>query len=138
MKQKQKIIIKGDTQQIKQIEGQEKSFVNKLEQLEDLRRSSAMECVGGDTPTLRDLLAGAPEEHRVELEGAALRLMEAINQVVMTHKANSELLEEAIHFVQFNLNLLTSSGAPNDSTYSASGQLHDAENKVKGLLNRQV
>jgi flagellar biosynthesis/type III secretory pathway chaperone len=138
LKVKQKAIITGDTKHLKTLEGEEKSFVSTLEQLEDVRRESAIECVGGEAPTLRDLLAGSPQEHRPELEDAAVRLMEAINKVVVTHKSNTELLEEAIHFVQFNLNLLTSSGAPTDSTYGASGRLREAENKVKGLLNKQV
>lgn len=138
MKVKQKTIIKGDTNTLKEQEGKEKIFINRLEQLEDLRRQSAIECVGGQAPTLRDLLAGSPAEHKTELEGVAMRLMESINNVVITHKCNTELLEEAIHFVQFNLNLLTSSGAPTDSTYGATGQLRDAENKIKGLLNKQV
>lgn len=138
LKDKQKAIIKGDTEKLKTLEGKEKGFVSTLEQLEDARRESSMECVGGEAPTLRDLLTGAPDEHRSDLEAAAMRLMEAINGVVITHKSNAELLEEAIHFVQFNLNLLTSSGTPTDSTYGASGRLVEAENKIKGLLNKQV
>lgn len=138
LKDKQKAIIKGDTALLKDLEGREKEFVNTLELLEDTRRECAIECVGGETPTLRDLLAGAPDQSRADLEAAAVRLMESINSVVITHKSNAELLEEAIHFVQFNLNLLTSSGTPTDSTYGASGRLIEAENKIKGLLNKQV
>ena len=138
MKRKQHAIIKGDTHTLKTLEGEEKQFLNRLEELEDLRRDTAVECLDREGVTLRDLLQEAPESHRPALEQASVRLMEAINSVVITHKSNTELLEEAIHFVQFNLNLLTTSSSPADSIYGSSGRISEAESKIKGLLNKQV
>ena len=138
LKKKQDLIIKGDTDALKDLEKEEKDFISALEIQEDSRRETARECMDGEV-TLRGLLEAAPEAHKEEFEAVAIRLMDALNNTALANKTNAELVGEAMRFVEYNLNLLSSSGAPNESTYSHTGRLQDADKKVvKHYLNKQV
>jgi hypothetical protein len=138
LKRKQDLIIKGDTDALKDHEKEEKEFISSLEIQEDSRRETAGECMDGEV-TLRGLLDAAPGEYAEELEAAAIRLMDALNNTALANKTNAELVGEAMRFVEYNLNLLSSTGVPNESTYSPTGRLQDADKKiVKHYLNKQV
>lgn len=138
LKKKQELIILGDTDTLKDIEKEEKDFISALEIQEDTRRETANECMEGEV-TLRGLLELAPAEHAKELEAVAIRLMDALNNTALANKTNAELVGEAMRFVEYNLNLLSSTGVPNESTYSHTGRLQDADKKVvKHYLNKQV
>lgn len=137
LKNKQDLIIKGDTDALKNLEKEEKEFISALEIQEDSRQETARECMDGDV-TLRGLLEAAPEAHAEGLEAAAIRLMDALNDTALANKTNTELVGEAMRFVEYNLNLLSSAGVPNESTYSHTGRLMDADKKiVKHYLNKQ-
>ena len=140
LKDKQQAIIQGDTNKLKAMEAEEKDHICKLENLEDVRIETAAECSTDKESeiTLKKLMEHVPEEHREPLEQVAVRLMDALNSVALTNKSNAELIDEAMKFTEYTLNLLSSTGDTEESTYESSGRLRESENKIKGFLNKQV
>jgi flagellar biosynthesis/type III secretory pathway chaperone len=138
LKQKEKSVIKGDSEKLKELTAREKGFITALEALEDVRIETVNECVEDKGVTLREMLGLAPEAFHAELEAAAVRLMEILNQVALVNKTNAELIELAIQFTGYTVNLLTSSDDVQETTYESTGRIREQPLLPRGLLNKQV
>jgi flagellar biosynthesis/type III secretory pathway chaperone len=139
--EKEKALVKGDMKKLNNLLKKEKTFVGRLDKLEDKRRASAAGCAAapdGEAPTLRELLEVAPDAVKNRLDETAVKMIETLNEVAIKNKSNAELVGAAMEFVNYMLNLMSSSAAPGENTYESSGRVRQPDAKVKSILNKQV
>ena len=139
LKEKEKILIRGNTKKLMALIEKENRAVDTMDGIEKRRVELVNKCVvreGKEQPTLTEVLEAAPEGVREEIEKEALALMETLNRVASLNRSNAELIKEATHFVNYNINLLTS--GEREKIYSERGKMKSAEQNISGFLNRQV
>ena len=75
--------------------------------------------MAGQAPTLLMLSAAAEPEMAQRLQACKAELDDAVQHLLRINETNGALIRQALHFVNYNLNLLTQCQA--DTTYCASG-----------------
>ncbi|MFA6450627.1 MAG: flagellar protein FlgN [bacterium] len=136
---KEKALIDGDMNKLTKIIKEEKEYIHELELTENKRVEAVKECLPeqGGAPTLKEVLAAVPPEEKDTLEKNAVGLMESLNKVAVANRSNAELIKEAMNFVNYNVNLL-SSDRTLDNLYEGTGRMKGSEPKVRGLINKEV
>jgi flagellar biosynthesis/type III secretory pathway chaperone len=139
LRKKERIIISGDTKKLQKIVKEEEKAVHELEKMELKRIEAVSACVAGQggRVTLKAVLDEAPAEEKDGLEKAAVGLMESLNAVAVSNRSNAELIKEAMNFVDYNVNLL-SSDRTIDNLYEGSGRMKGVEPKVRGIINKEA
>lgn len=139
LKKKERLIVDGKAKELENLVKEENKRVDAVEALEEERILVVKE-FGGEgekPPSLMKLLESAPEEMRESVENEAMKLIEALNQIAALNRSNAELIQASTEYIQYNINLLTTSGAK-EGVYEEDGKMRSAEKKLSGFLNRQV
>jgi hypothetical protein len=139
LKKKEKALIGGDTKKLSKIIKEEEQYIHELELIENKRIKAVKACLPehGGNPTLKEVLDAAPDEEQKTLEKSALILMETLNEVAAANRSNAELIKEAMNFVNYNVNLL-SSDRTLDNLYEGTGKMKGAEPKIRGIINKEA
>lgn len=140
LKKKESLIIDGKEKKLGAVVKEEESLINEIEKIEQKRIKAAEACKPEDfegTPTLKTLLGSAPESHREKLEKISVDLLGAMNAVSMANHGIAELVKEAMNFVSYQINLLSSDTAQ-EHIYSGNGKMKDKPVKIRGIINREA
>lgn len=139
MVRKQKLLIENENQKFHELNKEEQSFINEIEKMEKKRLEAAKACMpeSEDAPPLKELLEHAPDDSRDELEQAAVKLMERLNGIASANRGVYELINEAMNFVNFQLNLM-GSDQEKETIYEGSGRMRDQKPKMKGIFNKKA
>ncbi|MEW5946994.1 MAG: flagellar protein FlgN [bacterium] len=138
LKEKERLIIKGDVKKLEALVAAENRRVDELEEIERKRIAAVERCAGsGEQPTLTELLKMSPEDLRPAIENEALGLMTALNQAAALNRSNAELIRESVQYSNYSINVMTS-GAARETVYEGTGRMKSAEDSLSGFLNRQV
>lgn len=138
--EKRGLLVEGKTKKLNALLKKEEKAIDDIEDSERTRMLAVKQITGGDgRTTLMELLKSVPDAQREDLERAALSLMESLSDVAVRNRGNAELIRESMHFVQFQINMLTSSVRRTDNIYEGSGRMRSsAEPPPSGILNKQV
>jgi flagellar biosynthesis/type III secretory pathway chaperone len=139
LKKKERALIDGDIKKLAKIVKEEEQYINELELIENKRIKAADECLPDLSvrPTLKEILLSVPDEEKDGLEKSAIGLIETLNGLAVANHANAELIKEAMNFVNYNVNLL-SSDRTLDNLYEGTGKMKDAEPKIRGIINKEA
>ena len=119
-KKKQKILIANDIKTLEEILKEERKLIMQLTSLEHDRMliveklSQAMEIDLADLK-LTEIADKAPEPFAEELRNIYAELNDLIGELDRLNRENSELVEQALKIVNFNLDILTD--APREVVY---------------------
>ena len=87
-------------------------------------------------PTLLMLADAADPDTAEQIRALGAELDTAVKQLVRLNDTNAALIHQALHFVQYNLNLLTRSQA--ETTYVPTGGRKAASGAAAVILDRKV
>ena len=87
-------------------------------------------------PSLLMLADAADPDTAEQIRSLGAELDTAVKQLVRLNDTNAALIHQALHFVQYNLNLLTRSQA--ETTYVPSGNRKSAGSAAAMILDRKV
>lgn len=141
---KTSVIVSGDLKELSRITDEEQSTVARIATL-DKRRETAMKDIANvlnrDVHSLRltdlvQMLDKRPEEQR-RLAEERDRLKVLADQVKRVNGQNQELLQSSLEMVQFEMNILQTSGrAPETANYTrAAGTSGDVIGPVRGRFD---
>lgn len=140
LKKKETLIIDGRERKLALLVKEEENLINEIEKLEVKRAKAAEACMpeGAVGPAnLKTLLDIAPEDMRPKLEIAAVELLETMNAVAAMNRGVAELVREAMNFVSYQINLMSSDTAQ-ETVYSGDGRMKDKPAKIRGIINREA
>jgi flagellar biosynthesis/type III secretory pathway chaperone len=139
LNKKEKALIAGDTKKLTKIVKDEENYIHDLELVENKRIKAVKDCLPEHSgqPTLKEVLEAVPADEKEMLEKSAIGLMETLNAVATANHANAELIKEAMNFVNYNVNLLSSDRSL-DNLYEGSGKMKGAEPKMRGIINKEA
>jgi flagellar biosynthesis/type III secretory pathway chaperone len=139
LKRKERALIEGDIKKLAKIVKEEEKYINELEVIENKRIKAADECIPGSSvrPTLKEILAAVPDEEKDGLEKSAIGLIETLNSLAAANHSNAELIKEAMNFINYNINLL-SSDRTLDNLYEGTGKMKGADPKIRGIINKEA
>ncbi len=139
MHTKQRLLIENKNSEFQELNKEEQAFINEIEKMENKRLEISKACMpdSDGPPTLQQLLETAPEDVRESLELNAVKLMEQLNGIASANRGVYELINEAMNFVNFQLNLL---GTEQEKVtiYEGSGKMRDQKPKMKGIFNQKA
>lgn len=93
--------------------------------------------LSGKSPALSELAAVAEPEMAQQLLESKAELDEAVQRLLRLNETNGALTRQALHFVNYNLNLLTQSMA--ETTYGATGSRASEGKRIPSvILDRKV
>lgn len=149
-KEKQKILVAADVEGLINITKQEELIVLKINKLEWQRKAAVKEIAEAHKlkgnyqadefiQSIFEIkkLADAKEAERLNL--LAEELTAGINELTALNRLNSQLIEQSLEFINFNINIL--SAASFGPTYSPGTNTSDSEEsqiKRRNILNAQA
>ena len=139
--EKRQALIAADMEKIEQFTAQEEALVLKSAQLENMRQAAleelaaALGCDVGEL-VLSELKKNVPQEMREQLEKNGDELKRIAADLAVLTQSNSELIENALRIVNFNIQLLTQDAAV--PSYGGSGAEGDGAMKNRAIFDRKV
>lgn len=139
-KQKHDILIAAKAVELEAITKQEELLIVQIGKLELVRENAIQEIIDAnknveDNLTVSDLTELAEEPFSIQLK----QLLEQFNHVtvelVKMNQINTKLIEQALSYINFNINLLTQNTV--GPTYAAKGQQSQATPN-RSVLDRKV
>lgn len=130
---KTEMIINGDIENLQAAVGKEQRLVGDLNKLRDAREQ-IVEQIGkktGRNPgeiVVRDILEKLPETQAGRLSGVSNRLKETVRKLKAKNDLNQKLLQNALEYIDFSLNLLTE--PPQVPQYGPKGYEPGRKNRV--------
>lgn len=131
------MIINGETESLQAVVGKEQRLVGELNKLRDAREQ-IIEQIGKKTDKLAkeivvaDLINKLPENQAKRLSAERDKLKETIGRLKAKNDLNQRLIQNALEYVDFSINLLTES-APQTAQYGRKG--YESERKSRALLD---
>lgn len=126
--QKREVLIQANAQELEKITRQEELLITRIGKLQVSRETIIRELAEAnhltEESTFSEFVALGPQELAQRLEKANNELGEEIKELVSLNKVNSEMLQKALAFIDYNMNLLTRSMA--NPTYAQTGQASHA------------
>lgn len=110
--QKQKVLIAANSQELEKIVKQEDSLLVQISKLEKMRETIIQEILvvhsAQDTEiSLEALKKIAKPDVREQLEAFSKELKQIIDQLGPLHTLNAELIQQALGFIDYNVNVLS-------------------------------
>jgi flagellar biosynthesis/type III secretory pathway chaperone len=124
-RQKNKSLIAAKTQEIEKLTREEEMLILHAGKLEGARIKLMQELaarygVAGETLTLARLREIAEPDTAKKLETIAGEFDTTLQELAPINSLNTELIQQALRYINFNINILTKSSASN--TYAPQGQ----------------
>lgn len=131
------VIVKGDTEQLQVLVGKEQKLIGELGKLKDVREQiigqiSKSIGIQSEEMTLTKLADMLPQDQSQRLIQIRDRLQETIGQLTAKNDLNQQLIQNALDYVDFSLNLLTQP-APQAPQYGRKGT--ETNTKGSGILD---
>ena len=139
--EKRQALIGADTAELDAITRREELKILDGTKLEE-RRAKATAALANQykladrQPTLLILADVAQPETAEQIRSLGAQLDKAVKQLVRLNDTNAALIHQALHFVQYNLNLLTRSQA--EPMYMPTGNRKAANGTTAMILDRKV
>ena len=139
--EKRQALIGADTAELDAITRREELRILEGTRLEE-RRAKATAALATQykladrQPTLLMLADVADSETAEQIRRLGADLDQAVKRLVRLNDTNAALIHQALHFVQYNLNLLTRSHA--ETTYVPTGGRKTASSAASVILDRKV
>lgn len=134
---KTEYLVKNDTALLSEITKEENQMAEQAGQLGKVREqyvSKIREALGFKTEiTIDEIRKNLPKEQGVALRGMQEKLRETVLRLLVRNGINQKLIENALSFINFNLELMASP-APETPGYGKSGQEMSAGRK-RNLLD---
>ncbi len=138
LKKKEKAVVEGDINKLQKLIKEEEKSVNEIEKTEQRRIEAVEACIAKKQKmTIGQMIDLAPPEKKEGLNKAAMELIKALDSVATLNRTNAELINEAMNFINFNVNLLSSNRAV-DNLYEGTGRMKGSEPKVLGIINKEA
>lgn len=125
-KQKREVLIAGGkTQELEAITKQEEVLILQVSKVEKVRETVVQEITtannaGGKQLTLSQIKQLASVDASGRFEQVTENLKTVVNEIASLNEINTRLLQQAINFINFNINMLAQHAA--DPTYAPQGQ----------------
>jgi flagellar biosynthesis/type III secretory pathway chaperone len=138
---KKDVLITGNIDSLKAFTKQEESLIFNLGKLEQKRQAIVREIgkqygLSGKTLSLTAVSELADEESAQRLEALSEELVAVFQQMAPLTLTNTRLIEQALTFVNLNLNLLTTTTtAP---TYAGQGNMVEPAGKTRLMVDRKI
>lgn len=131
------IVVHGEVENLQTLVGKEQKIVSELSKLKDareqiLRQISKSIGKSADELKISDILEVLPADQARPLAEIRDKLMETIKKLSDRNALNQKLLQNALEYVDFSLNLLTQP-APQTTQYGRKG--NEAGAKSHGILD---
>lgn len=139
--EKRRALIEADTAGLDAVTRREELIILEGARLEE-RRAKATAVLANTNlfshrrPTLSELKNVAEPEVAEQLGTLSNELEAAVQSVVRINETNTRLIRQALHFVNYNLNLLTGSQA--ESTYRPTGGKVTNGSRSAVILDRKI
>lgn len=138
-KEKKQVIIDNDVKALEAITTKEQGFVKAIVNLESLRA----EVIDGfcklkgisNINSLDDIKASVSAEEAALVDTEKQRLVSIVNELIEVNNLNTSLLEDSIDFINYTMNLLTST-EEDDITYDKG--LADKKSGGKSLFDAKI
>ena len=139
--EKRQALVGADTAELDAITRREELRILEGTRLEERRAkvtAAIVTCcnMSDKKPTLLMLADVADPDTAEQLRTLGAELDVAVKRLVRLNDTNAALIHQALHFVQYNLNLLTRSQA--ETTYVPSGNRKSAGSAAAMILDRKV
>jgi flagellar biosynthesis/type III secretory pathway chaperone len=122
--QKRQALIAANTQDLDKITRQEELLITRIGKLQASRETIIKTLADGshltEDSTFGEFLSFGPPDVTPRVEKANNELGEEIRELVLLNRVNSEMLQKALTFIDYNMNLLARSVA--NPTYAQTGQ----------------
>jgi len=131
--EKKDVVVQNDVEGLQKITNLENILISQNNRLEKKRLSlvtDIAEVLGQrgndlDIAALIELMTGQPEEQK-ELKAVGDRIRDALKQLKEANDFNSSLIQNALDYIEYSMNLIRSSAQQTQATYSVKdGQLHE-------------
>ncbi len=129
------IIIDGGIEDLQLLTGKEQRLSGELNQLGDVREQIMNQIekgLGKNNVALSELISLIPKEQAEKLSKAGERLKETVNKLSGKNSLNQKLIQNALEYVDFSLNLL-SQPVPQTTQYGRKGD--ETSSKAQGVLD---
>lgn len=131
------IVVKGELESLQTLVEQERKLVGELSKLQDVREKILVQIAkdAGKNPdelTLAEITALLPKEQGQKLSKFREQLKDTISQLANKNDLNQKLIQNALDYVDFSLNLLTQP-APQMTQYGRKG--NETGVKSRGVLD---
>lgn len=138
--EKRRLLVRARPDELEAVNRLEESLVIQGSELENRRAKTTAGLVTrlglpGTLPTLTELAAAADAETAMQLQGLSRELGAVLKELSRANAVNAKLTQQALAFVNFNLNLLTRNQA--ETTYAPAGAALTQRSGVT-LLDRKV
>ena len=139
---KKNVLVRGKPAELEAINREEESLLIKGSELEHRRAKATAVLVtawdlANDKPSLDELAALAMPDDGERLQALKLEFTETLKELSRLNAVNAKLTEQALAFVNYNLNLLTRRQA--EPTYAPAGAAAFRESAMSAaLLDRKV
>lgn len=118
---KRKLLLEKFSTDLQIIVTQEESLVQRLVELEPLRRTCVAEIAGSADANLDTAVEKIPEsEGKSDIWMIGSQLRDAVNEIRSINEENQRLIEQALELTQYSVKLITR--APADVTYGPAGK----------------
>lgn len=120
------ILVKDDTVLLSSISEEENQLVDQTRQLGKVREQLLIKIcedlgLDGRSVTLDNLKMKVSDPQQLQLSAIQNKLKEAVNKLIVRNGINQKLIENALKYIQFNLELIASP-APEVPSYGRTGQ----------------
>lgn len=131
------VVVKGDTEQLQALVAKEQKFISELGKLKDVREQiigqiSKTTGLHPDDLTLSKLADMLPQDQCQRLNQVRETLQETIGKLSTKNDLNQQLIQNALDYVDFSLNLLTQP-EPQTPQYGRKG--NETSTKGRGILD---
>jgi flagellar biosynthesis/type III secretory pathway chaperone len=131
------VVVKGEVENLQALVGKEQKLAAELNKLQDVREQileQVAKAIGRDPRqlTLSELAAQLPGEQAERLGKTRDKLRETIGKLTAKNDLNQQLIQNALEYVDFSLNLLTQP-APQIPQYGRKG--NETGTKGRGILD---
>ncbi|MDR3560116.1 MAG: flagellar protein FlgN [Negativicutes bacterium] len=138
--QKRELLVAAKTKDLELLTQKEERVILQIGKLESARGKLARQIAAehgldGDGLTLPQLRELTEPETASKLEEIAIEFGKIMGELASVNQLNTELIQQALSFVNYNINLLTRSTVP--QTYAARGQGNQETQSLK-LVDRRV
>lgn len=140
-RKKSQVLVDGNLDELDILLRGEQALVWQMGRLEERRFKFQVELASdmGIHPsqfTLERLLAEAPAEYAERCRQTAMDYGQTAKDLVMANELNTELVQQAMAYVDFSLQMLGARGPATAQVYSPQGHRDQREGKLRRLDNR--
>lgn len=138
-KEKQDAIVQNKLSALEAIVKKEKTYAISLVKLEEIREKVIHEMVKSydlrEISVLSDLYAFMSEKEVREIDGMKKKLLNTVSILGQKNELNKKLIEQSLHQIEFDLNLLTTVG---DGSVNYEGNASDQQVERRSIFDRKI